>query len=38
MQADLTTTGQVIVYVALIIFWGFIGFYALKNEIKLKAR
>ena len=37
MQTDLTTAGQIIVYVALIMFWGFVGFYALKNEIKLKA-
>jgi len=37
MQTDLTTTGQIIVYAALIIFWGLIGFYALKNERKLKA-
>jgi hypothetical protein len=37
MQSDLTTTGQVVVYVLLIMFWGLIGFYALKNETKLKA-
>ena len=37
MQPDITTTGQIIVYVVLILFWGIVGFYALKNETKLKA-
>lgn len=37
MQTNITTTGQLIVFVALIIFWVSIGIYALKNEIKSKS-
>ena len=36
MQINLTIADQLIVYISLVIFWGSIAAYVLKNEKKMK--